>query len=49
MGAVSTPLAVLATTVLGATMLATQALEEAIERGVREARGRAGVPGLADK
>ena len=29
-------------------MLATQALEEAIERGVRSATGRGGVPGLAD-
>lgn len=29
-------------------LLATQALEEAIERGVRSAIGRGGVPGLAD-
>ena len=29
-------------------MLATEALEGAIERGVRTARGRAGIPGLAD-
>jgi L-aminopeptidase/D-esterase-like protein len=29
-------------------MLATQALEDAIERGVRAAAGRGGVPGLAD-
>lgn len=32
-----------------AEMLATEALEEAIERAVRIARGRDGIPGLADR
>jgi hypothetical protein len=31
-----------------AEMLATAALEDAIERAVRLARGRDGIPGLAD-
>ncbi|HMC56877.1 MAG TPA: P1 family peptidase [Gemmatimonadaceae bacterium] len=36
-------------TLMPMEMLATAALEEAIERAVRHARGRDGVPGLADK
>ena len=35
--------------VMTASMLATAALERAIERAVRTARGRDGVPGLADR
>jgi L-aminopeptidase/D-esterase-like protein len=36
-------------TLMPIEMLATAALEEAIERGVRTAKGRDGVPGLADE
>ena len=35
--------------VMAASMLATAALEQAIERAVRTARGRDGIPGLADQ
>ena len=35
--------------VMAASMLATAALERAIERAVRTARGRDGIPGLADQ
>jgi len=35
-------------TLMPLEVLATAALEDAIERGVRTARGRDGIPGLAD-